>query len=485
MTITLSHIVNWFLIGSYWFLVATVTLKILMKRRPNATTTAWLLVIYILPLVGIIAYLSFGELNIGKRRAMQVKTIWPNTIDQLNLLLKPNQNSIQKNLSTTAQPLFNLCQFKQGIPHTYANEIHTFTVSHDTMAQIIADIHSATDNIKMVFYIWSEGGFANDVATALCLAAKRGVNCQLMLDSAGSHHFFKSTSYKKMKNAGVHITQALPVSLLRLFFRRMDLRQHRKMVLIDNYIVYIGSMNMVDPRYFKQSAGVGEWVDLMIRMEGSICLSAQALYNSDWAMETRQPHLLSLSNTLPIETPSYLTQIIASGPGFSDDIIQQTLLSAVYSAQKQLILTTPYFVPSDDLFHAICTAAARGVMVYLIVPKKGDSKLTNWASHAFYADLLDAGVKIYEFEGGLLHTKSILIDKQLSLVGTVNLDKRSLWLNFEVTVAIDSAHFGKKLSKIQHFYLAQSTLLSPEKWASRSLFQRVLERLFYFFSPFL
>lgn len=148
-------------------------------------------------------------------------------------------------------------------------------------------------------------------------------------------------------------------------------------------------------------------------------------------------------------------------------------------------MTTPYFVPSDDLLHAICTAAYRGVEVSLIVPRKNDSLLVGWASRAFFTELLDAGVNIYLFEEDLLHTKSVLIDGELSLIGTVNLDMRSLWLNFEITLVIDDADFGNDLDCVQQDYIARSTLLSKESWSHRAYWKRIVERLFYFLSPLL
>jgi cardiolipin synthase len=148
-------------------------------------------------------------------------------------------------------------------------------------------------------------------------------------------------------------------------------------------------------------------------------------------------------------------------------------------------MTTPYLVPSDDLLHAICTAAQRGVNVSVIVPRHNDSLLVGWASRSFFSELLEAGVKIYQFEDGLLHTKSVLVDGQLSLVGTVNLDMRSLWLNFEVTLVVDDAGFGSDLACVQDDYIARSRLLDGKRWAKRAWWQRIVERLFYFFSPLL
>ena len=283
-------------------------------------------------------------------------------------------------------------------------------------------------------------------------AARPGIHCRLMLDSAGSVAFFRSPWPELMRNAGIEVVEALKVNLMRVFLRRMDLRQHRKMIMIDNYIAYTGSMNMVDPRYFKQDAGVGQWIDLMARMEGPIATAMGIIYSCDWEIEPGKRILPPPPdvNIMPFEQASgHTIHTIASGPGFPEDLIHQALLTAAYSAREYLIMTTPYFVPSDDLLHAICTAAQRGVDVSIILPRKNDSMLVGWASRAFFTELLAAGVKIYQFEGGLLHTKSVLVDGELSLVGTVNLDMRSLWLNFEITLAIDDKGFGADLAAVQ------------------------------------
>lgn len=484
---TFYTVISWLAIFGYWLLIASVTLRILMKRRAVPSAMAWLLIIYILPLVGIIAYLSFGELHLGKRRAERAKAMWPSTAHWL-ADLKNCKSIFATGNSEVATPLFQLCERRQGIAGVKGNQLQLLITSDDTLKALIRDIELARSNIEMVFYIWQPGGLADQVAESLMAAARRGVHCRLLLDSAGSVTFFRSPYPAMMRNAGVEVVEALKVNLMRVFLRRMDLRQHRKVVLIDNFIAYTGSMNLVDPRFFKQDAGVGQWIDVMARMEGPVSTTMGIIFSCDWEIETGKRILPPEPeyHSLPFEEESgHTIQVIASGPGFPDELIHQALLTSVYSAREQLIMTTPYFVPSDDLLHAICTAAQRGVDVSIIVPKKNDSMMVGWASRSFFAELLEAGVKIYQFEGGLLHTKSVLVDGQLSLVGTVNLDMRSLWLNFEITLVIDDDGFGADLACVQDDYIARSTLLDEAEWLKRPLWQRVVERLFYFFSPLL
>jgi cardiolipin synthase len=484
---TFYTVISWLLVFGYWLLIAGVTLRILMKRRTVPSAMAWLLVIYILPLVGIVAYLSFGELHLGKRRAERAKAMWPSTARWLNEL-KGSSRIFATEYSEVARPLFQLCHHRQGIDGVKGNQLQLLTTTDSTLNALVRDIELARHNIEMVFYIWQPGGQVDQVAESLMAAARRGVHCRLMLDSAGSVKFFRSPYPSMMRNAGIEVVESLKVNLFRVFLRRMDLRQHRKVVLIDNYIAYTGSMNMVDPRFFKQDAGVGQWIDLMARMEGPVATTMGIVYACDWEIETGKRILPPPPdvNIMPFEQESgHTIQVIASGPGFPEEMIHQALLTAVYSAREQLIMTTPYLVPSDDLLHAICTAALRGVDVSIIVPRDNDSMMVRWASRAFFSELLEAGVKIYQFEGGLLHTKSVLVDGQLSLVGTVNLDMRSLWLNFEITLVIDDSGFGADLACVQDDYIARSQLLDAKQWLKRPYWHRLVERLFYFFSPLL
>lgn len=486
---TFYTLLSGLLFVGYWLLIAGVTLRVLMKRRSVTSSMAWLLIIYILPLLGIIAYFSFGELYLGKRRAERAITVEPYRSHWLNEL-KNRHRIFAINCSDIAQSLFQLCENRQGVAAVTGNSLSLFTHTEKTINSLILDIERAHSRIDIIFYIWQPGGVVDKVSESLMSAAQRGVRCRLMLDSAGSVFFFHTHWPEKMRQAGVEVVEVLKVSLLRVFFRRMDLRQHRKIILIDNNIAYTGSMNMVDPKRFKQNAGVGQWIDIMTRMEGPVTAIMDIVFAGDWEMETAQQTIppTSLHVSLPekqAEEIQQAIQVIASGPGFPEDMLHQALLTAVWSARHKLVMTTPYFSPSDNLLHAICTAALRGVDVKLIIPHRNDSLLVGWASRAFFTELLGAGVKIYQFEGGLLHTKSVLVDDQLSLTGSANLDMRSLWLNFELTVVIDDKKFGEDLAKIQNKYIANARLIDANSWSKRPYWNRILERLFYFLSPLL
>ncbi|EJN6829639.1 cardiolipin synthase [Vibrio cidicii] len=472
-------------IGLYWVLVAGVTLRVVLKRRAVSVSLAWLMIIYILPVLGIACYFLFGELNLGRKRAERAKemfTPYAKWFAQLN----DCQAHTPEAMGHHIYRIDELCNNRLGLPALGGNSLSLQRSPDEILHSIIRDIEAAQNSIRMVFYIWHPGGLADSVASALIQAAKRGVDVKLLLDSAGSPRFFRSPWYSMMKAAGIHVVQALEVSPWRIFLRRLDLRQHRKIIVIDDEIAYTGSMNLVDPAFFKQSSGVGQWIDIMVRITGPTVNVLSAIHCWDWEVETGSRFLPRVPECpLDAELHKHPIQVVPSGPGMPEYLIYQALTLAINQANHSVTITTPYFVPSADLLETLKMTAQRGIQVELIIPHKNDSIMVQWASRAFYTELMEAGVKIYEFYGGLLHTKSVVIDEQFCLVGTVNLDMRSLWLNFEVTLAIEDLQFTLEMHQLQQEYKAQSHKLRLQQWNERSLYFRFLERLFYLFNPLL
>ncbi len=256
--------------------------------------------------------------------------------------------------------------------------------------------------------------------------------------------------------------------------------------MIDDNVAYTGSMNMVDPAFFKQNAGIGQWVDVMVRITGPTVNILSAIHAWDWEVETGDRQLPTLPECIiASEDKALPIQVVPSGPGMPENLIQQVLTLAINQATKSVSITTPYFVPSDELLEEFRMTAQRGVTVELIIPKKNNSLMVQWASRAYYDELLDAGVRIYEFDGGLLHTKSVVVDGLYCLVGTVNIDMRSLWLNFELTLAVDNRDFTLEMVELLESYKALSTRVDKAQWNGRSMRYRFLERVFYLFSPLL
>ncbi|GAM62383.1 cardiolipin synthetase [Vibrio ishigakensis] len=479
------HVLTLVGVALYWILVAGVTIRVVIKRRSVSVSLAWLMIIYILPFVGVFCYFLFGELNLGRKRAERARTMFEPYKSWFLKLLDCNAHLPEKT-PTHITHIDDLCTNRMGIPALCGNTLSLQDTPEKILKSIVEDIEQAKREIRMEFYIWNEGGLANSVASALIQAAGRGVKCQVLLDAAGSRKFFKSSWYKMMRAAGVDVIAALQVNPWRMFLRRLDLRQHRKIIVIDDEIAYTGSMNLVDPEFFKQDSGVGQWVDVMVRVTGPTVNVLSAIHCWDWEVETGQRDFPAQPEC-DVEPDNLLhpIQVVPSGPGMPDNLIQQVLNIAISRASESVTFTTPYFVPSAELLETIRTTAQRGVKVELIIPKKNDSIMVGWASKSYYSELLAAGVIIHEFEGGLLHTKSVVIDKQYCLIGTVNLDVRSLWLNFEVTLVVDDAEFTQQLYWLQEEYIKQSTQVDKHKWRERGMVHRFLERSFYLFSPVL
>ena len=470
-----------------WIPTIAITIRLIIRKQSVPAMLSWLMVIYVFPVVGIIAYLIFGEINLGKRRAIAFEQLKPKYMDWF-MRLSYCDNLVNTRTNLLYRPIFDLAKQRLGISCILGNELHILDTPESIMRSIIDDINQAEKSINMVFYIWSTQGLVNEVTQALINARQRGVTIHILLDSVGSRAFLKSAECQVMRDNGIEVTETLHVNLFRMFFNRIDLRQHRKIIVIDNQISYTGSMNMVDPKFFKKNSNVGEWIDIMVRINGPVSAVLNGLHAWDWEIETAVKLPLKEPDCplLPLEqNNSHAVQILATGPCFPDDLMAQSLAIAIFSARKSIVITSPYFVPSHNIAEALRIAALRGVEVSIILPKENDSLMVHWASRTFFDDLLAAGVKIYNFNKGLLHTKSMLIDNRLALVGTVNMDMRSFLLNFEVTMVVEDPAFANEISLLHESYIKNSELVDYVTWSTRSVYQRIVEKLFFLFSPLL
>lgn len=441
------------------------------------------MVIISVPFFGAALYLLFGEKRLGSRRSarMHASTAALSTW-QAGLATLATDRSAKSELERSS--IERLAESLFGFPVQDAEDIALFDSAQALFASLVADIDTATSRCNLSFYIWDEQGWARDVINALVRAAGRGVRCRALCDAIGSKAFLASAQAARMRDAGIEIRAALPTGLLASLFSRADLRNHRKIATVDSAIAYTGSQNLVDPRTFKQSAHVGEWVDAMIRISGPASASLDGVFESDWAIESGKPFEAPLPSAPNHENGARL-QIAPSGPGLKPEAIRQLLLTAIYEARREIIITTPYFVPDDSLLLALRSAAERGVAVTLVVPAQNDSVLVRYASAATYADLLNAGALIASFNGGLLHTKSITIDQHTSVFGSVNVDMRSLWLNFEISLLVYDAAFCAKLQTLQLCYIEQSSWIDRDEWQRRPRSQIFLEDFLRLLGPLL
>jgi cardiolipin synthase len=475
---------------AYWahiVIQALLSFRVVMQRRLTGETLAWIMVVWVFPIIGPLFYLLFGELRLGKRRAKRFSELYPPIRKWLADI--PQRSLVDwSRLDPEFEGLSQMAEQTIGVPSLRGNLVQLISDWHEVFDRLIADINAAERSCHLEFYIWTEGGHADDVVDALIRAAQRGVICRVLVDAMGSRPFLRSETAQRMRDADIMLHAALPGGLLRLPFVRFDLRLHRKIVVIDGRVAYTGSLNMVDPRFFKRDAGVGQWVDAMVRIEGPAVEALAITFLADWYIETDAP-LLELQQTgdaRPQPSRGDCTvQVLPSGPALATRAVEQVLITAIYSAREELVLTTPYFVPSEPLTLALIAAARRGVKVVLVLPARVDSKLVRYASGAFKAEMLEAGVKIAAFNDGLLHTKSVTVDSTHSLFGSVNLDPRSMRLNFEILLALYDKDFSSRLRQLQQQYIDRSQLLDFETYRARPRVQQAVENFARLLSPLL
>jgi cardiolipin synthase len=464
-----------------------IAVRVVMRRRPTGETLAWIMVVFALPFIGFIFYLLLGELRLGRRRERRFVELTKPV--QRWLAGIPERSQVDwSQLDEQYEPLATLCEQTVGVPALVGNQVELLGDWQHVFARLLADIQAAQSTCHLEFYIWNNGGEADLVADALVRAVARGVTCRVLVDAIGSRPFFRSETADRLRKAGVDVRDALPGGLLRMPFVRFDLRLHRKIVVIDGRVAYTGSLNLVDPRYFKNDSGVGQWVDAMVRIEGPAVEALQIVFLADWYVETddQLEHLQKTGDAIPQpRRGDCAVQVLPSGPGLLQNAVEQVLLTAIYAARKELVLTTPYFLPSDSLGMALIAAARRGVKVILVIPKRVDSALVRFASGTFTGELLDAGVRIALFGDGLLHTKSVTIDSSYCLFGSVNLDPRSLRLNFEILLAIYDRGFSQQLRDLQQHYIDRSQLMDLAAHRSRPKSQQVVENFARLLGPLL
>jgi cardiolipin synthase len=479
------HLISTFVLVAHWLIVAGLSIRVIMRRPPVGVSLAWLAVIASAPFIGAVAYLLFGERRLGRRRAARIAASIGN-VHQWQADQRHQFDAAAMQMEATAEPIHRHAEHVLGFPILTGNTIELLDNFHAVFDAIVADIDAARSRCHVCFYIWHEGGRAAEVVDALVRAARRGVQCRAQADAVGSKAFLGGNSARRLRHAGVELSAALPTGPLRTLFVRRDLRNHRKIVVIDDHVAYTGSQNLVDPRFFKQKSGVGEWVDAIARITGPAAAALDTVFGLDWTVETGRTYELPLAAAK--ESPSLagsMVQVVPSGPDLQPEAIHQLLLTAIYTARRELVMTTPYFVPDESVLTALLSAALRGVEVTLIVPARNDSVLVRYASVAHFDDLMSAGANIALFKGGLLHTKSLTIDRGISVFGSVNLDMRSLWLNFEISLFIYDAAFTKQLGALQETYLRNSNRLELDVWRRRTALRKFTENTFRLLGPLL
>src|ERR1700733_13102226 len=459
---------------------------LLRPHRDPASRIAWIVVVAVLPLFGMFAYLLLGEVNIGRNR-----------VKRLHALLKrmpkiPCQNDREGEDPSATIPeryrhLFLLGQSISGFYPVGGNTAVLLPNSNAAIDALVADIDAATEPVHVLFFIWLADQNGTKVVESLKRAAARGVSCRVMADDLGSRAIIRSEHWRAMRAAGGRVAAGLAIGnpFLRPFEGRIDLRNHRKIVVIDDRITYCGSQNCADPE-FRVKAKYAPWVDAVMRFEGPIARQNQFLFATDWMTYVDENLDELLGKALPLPTPAGVpAQVIGTGPTVRFSAMPEMFESLLFAARREIIVTTPYYVPDESLQNALCTTAYRGVDTTIVFPARNDSWFVGAASRSYYAHLLSAGVKIYEYVGGLLPTKSLTLDGEVTLIGSANMDRRSFELNYENNILFYDAGLTSSVRQRQKEYIAQSNRITCEAVEAWPLWRQLWNNLIATLGPVL
>jgi cardiolipin synthase len=468
-----------------WLLAVDLTIRlgvaamIIYRRRPVNVSLMWLVVLAFIPFLGAALYFLIGESRLGSHRLRRYLELSKDLDIRAGTLWKHEHTDVVEEGAEPElwAPVARFGTAVSGLPPLKGNKLTLIGDAHKMIESLILDIDNAKSHVHLLYYIWQKDnpGPVIELIDALLRAAARGVECRVLVDAVGAKHFLRGKHVRRLREGGVTVVVALPVGIFRMLFDRIDLRNHRKIAIIDGTVAYCGSHNMTDSSFrvgwiWKS----GEYFDATIRIAGPAAGALAVVFLHDWLLDAEEK-LDNLEKYIPNMRAkrghSSAVQIIPSGPGPAPDAIHQALLTTIYLAREELLMTTPYFIPDEALSKALQSAARRGVSVTLVMPADGDSWLVEAASRAHYSDLLEAGVKILHYRGGLLHAKTITVDRKFGLIGSTNFDARSFWLNFEVTVLIYDDDFASEMRFMQMSYVADSYEIFADEWRKRPLWQ--------------
>jgi cardiolipin synthase len=450
------------------------------NRNPHKTIS-WLLILVASPLLGFFFYLIFGR-SFRKRKISQTKHIFTrNTMEKwagIQVAMVDVIGVFNRNL--VSKRLVNLLLNNSKSPFFLRNRIAIYKDGDSFFEMFLQDIQEAKHHIHMEYFIIRNDHIGNIVKDLLIKKAQEGLEVRLIYDSVGCWRLSK-TYLNALKEGGVQVFPFLPM-VFPIFGRELNYRNHRKITVIDGKIGYIGGMNIGD-EYRGHSKHLGFWRDTHMRLYGEGVMGLQHYFLMDWAFVSHQ--LLIDEEYLAIEHPDEeaLVQIAASGPDTDWEIILQAYFTMIATAKTRIWITTPYLVPEDSVMSGLVTAALSGVDVRIIIPSKADHFLVYWATRANLEKLLRSGVKIYTYEKGFIHSKTMIVDHGVASVGTANLDIRSLEINFEINAFLYGENEIKQLSDDFEGDLKDSTQIEYEEYLKRSRGQRVLEAIGRLVSP--
>ena len=466
-------------IGLVTLLELAVIARILLRpHRDPASRIAWVVVVGVFPLFGMLAYLLLGEVNIGRRRVERLRTVL-GRMPPFPGHLAEDAEAFATNIPECYRHVFQLGRSISGFDPIGGNTARLMRDSNAMIDALVGDIETAKDHVHLLFYIWLPDRNGLKVVEALKRAAARGVTCRAIADDLGSRTIIRSEHWQGMRTAGVRAAAGLPIGnpLLRAFRGRIDLRNHRKIVVIDDCVTYCGSQNCADPEFLVK-AKFAPWVDTVMRFEGPIARQSQFLFASDWMTYVDEDLGDILCKPLPSPARgSVAAQVVGTGPTVRYSAMPEMFETLLFAARREVVITTPYYVPDDSLQNALCATAYRGVDTTIVFPARNDSWVTGAASRSYYADLLAAGVKIHEYEGGLLHTKSLTMDGEITLIGSANMDRRSFELNYENNILFHDRALTGVMRERQQSYIARSHPVTTEMVAAWPMRRRLWNNL--------
>ncbi|MCK6079788.1 cardiolipin synthase [Microbacterium sp. EYE_5] len=446
-------------------------------RRPTAAM-AWLLAIYFIPFIGILLFLLIGNPRLPRKRRKQQESIndaFRAASSDLDFgTLRPNAPEWFTQLVTLNRNL-------GALPIAGDNGAQIISDYQDSLDAMAAEIDAAQRYVHVEFYIFQADASTEVMFAALERAAARGVTVRVLLDHWANRwkpNYRKTVARLEKMGADWHLM--LPVQPFKGRYQRPDLRNHRKLVVVDGVVGFVGSQNVTDRSYnLKKNIRRGlQWVDLMVRVDGPVVASLAAVFVSDWYGETGEVFVVESDFSTDAGSGDLDCQIVPSGPGFEYENNLKLFLSLIFAAKRKIVMVSPYFVPDEGLLLAIQTACHRGVEVELFVSEEGDQAMVYHAQRSYYEQLLATGVKIWMYKKPyILHSKSMSIDDEVAVVGSSNMDMRSFGLNLEVTMLVRGGEFVEQLRDVEDQYRRMSRELTIEEWERRPIRSVVLDNL--------
>ncbi len=466
---------------SEWVLRFAMLIEVPRHRKP-AFATAWLMIIMLFPWPGFILYLFIGIQRPPKHRLNQKEKL----IQALTGLKKQFADSFAKlkaDLDPARQRASEIVSRSGGMPAIGSNSVEFINESEKFIIQLITDIDKAAHHVHLQFYIFEDDDIGQGVSEAVERAAGRGVKCRMLLDAMGSRKFLNRKS-AALRKKGIQVVAAYPIISLRHYLGRLDWRTHRKIAVIDGITAYTGSQNIVDPSYGHSESNL-IWRDLVAKISGPAVYSLQAVFLSDWFLGTDETLDASEYFPEPEIKGSSPIQVLPSGPVYSPNNYHMVVIEALYHARKQIIITSPYFIPDDAMLQALESACRRGIDLNLVIPRNSDQFLPGNAAKSYFEEIMTWGARIHLYSEGLLHAKSISIDEQICFFGSSNFDIRSFALNFEMDLVFYGKEEISSIRKQQMEYMSQSEELDPLEWNKRKLLRKTVENLTRLLSPML